>query len=42
LTDYILRPAAVADLQEAYDWYEQEREGLGERFLREVWAIAPG
>lgn len=24
---------AVADMQEAYDWYEQQQEGLGNRFL---------
>lgn len=32
----ILRPALVADLKAAHVWYEGEREGLGEEFLREV------
>jgi len=36
LTDFILRPAAVGDLREAYAWYEKERAGLGQEFLREV------
>ncbi|MDP9048844.1 MAG: type II toxin-antitoxin system RelE/ParE family toxin [Bacteroidota bacterium] len=27
---------AAADLQEAYDWYEEQSIGLGERFIREV------
>jgi len=32
----ILRPAAEADLQEAYDWYEERERGLGAEFLRRV------
>jgi hypothetical protein len=28
--------AAITDLQEAYDWYEEQSLGLGERFIREV------
>ena len=28
-----IRPAAKADLQQARDWYEQRREGLGDEFL---------
>ena len=31
-----LRPDAAEDLAEACDWYESEREGLGERFLASV------
>ncbi|HVS90542.1 MAG TPA: type II toxin-antitoxin system RelE/ParE family toxin [Mucilaginibacter sp.] len=27
---------ATADLQEAFDWYEEQSQGLGERFIREV------
>ncbi len=27
---------ATADLQESYDWYEEQSFGLGERFAREV------
>ncbi len=32
----ILRPAAAADLEEAYRWYEGQREGLGEELLATV------
>ena len=32
----ILRPAAAADLEQAYRWYEAQREGLGEEFLATV------
>jgi len=28
--------AAQDDLQESYDWYEKQRQGLGEEFLDEV------
>ena len=28
-----LRPIARAELQQAYTWYEEQREGLGEDFL---------
>jgi toxin ParE1/3/4 len=27
---------ATADLQEGYDWYEEQSIGLGDRFIREV------
>ena len=27
---------ATADIQESYDWYEEQSIGLGERFVREV------
>ena len=30
------RPAAEADLQHAYDWYEERRPSLGVEFMREV------
>lgn len=30
----ILQPAAEADLQEAYEWYEQREMGLGSEFVR--------
>lgn len=36
---YVLRPAAVADLRRAHAWYEKERQGLGEEFLRQVHAV---
>ena len=32
----ILRPAASADLEEAYAWYEGQRRGLGDEFRDEV------
>ncbi len=31
-----LRPAATAEIQTAYEWYEQQRQGLGSEFLQEV------
>ena len=30
----IVRPAAAADIEDAYQWYELQRPGLGEEFLR--------
>ena len=32
----VVRPAAAADLDEAFLWYEAQREGLGEEFLNAV------
>ena len=32
----IIRPRAEADLQEAREWYETQRPGLGDEFLLEV------
>jgi plasmid stabilization system protein ParE len=29
----IVRPAAAADIERAYEWYESQRRGLGEEFL---------
>ncbi len=34
--DLILRPAAAADVEEAFSWYEHQRLGLGEEFLEAV------
>jgi toxin ParE1/3/4 len=31
--DIILVPEAVADVAEAYDWYERQQVGLGDEFL---------
>ncbi len=31
-----ISPDAEDDIQEAYDWYERKRRGLGERFLRNL------
>jgi plasmid stabilization system protein ParE len=30
---FIVRPAAAADMDEAYSWYEAQRPGLGAEFL---------
>jgi plasmid stabilization system protein ParE len=32
----IFRPAAAADVEDAYRWYEGKRTGLGDEFLAEV------
>jgi hypothetical protein len=29
----VIRPAAALDIEDAYDWYESQRPGLGEEFL---------
>ena len=34
--ELILRPAAAADVEEAFSWYERQRPGLGEEFLEKV------
>ena len=31
-----IRPLAVIEILEAYDWYELQREGLGMEFLQEL------
>ena len=36
---HIYRPAAAADIDDAYAWYERERRSLGEEFLTEVNAV---
>jgi plasmid stabilization system protein ParE len=33
VTRVIVRPAAAADIEDAYQWYESQRLGLGEEFL---------
>jgi plasmid stabilization system protein ParE len=33
----VLRPAAAADIEDAYQWYESQRPGLGEEFLAALW-----
>ncbi|HKH49189.1 MAG TPA: type II toxin-antitoxin system RelE/ParE family toxin [Thermoanaerobaculia bacterium] len=38
--NYAYRPAAAADIDRAYAWYEKERKELGEEFLAEVYATA--
>ena len=32
----VIRPAAAADIDEAFEWYENRREGLGREFLEAV------
>jgi plasmid stabilization system protein ParE len=32
----IYRPEAAADVRAAFEWYEDQREGLGEEFLVEL------
>ena len=34
----LFRPAAAADVEDAYAWYEGQRIGLGEEFLAELGA----
>jgi plasmid stabilization system protein ParE len=36
LKSLLLRPAAAADLEEAWLWYEKQRTGLGNEFLEEA------
>jgi plasmid stabilization system protein ParE len=36
LKSLIYRPEAAADVRAAFDWYEQQREGLGAEFLAEL------
>ena len=36
MTKLLVRPAAAADIDEAYRWYERQRVGLGEEFLSAV------
>src|SRR5476649_347668 len=34
--NFAIRPLAVQDMQEAFDWYEQQKPGLGGEFLENV------
>lgn len=36
MTRLLVRPAAAADIEGAYQWYERQRVGLGEEFLTSV------
>ena len=36
MSQLLVRPAAAADIEEAYLWYEKQRTGLGEEFLDAV------
>ena len=33
MTRVAVRPAAAADIEDAYHWYESRQQGLGEEFL---------
>ena len=33
MTPVVVRPAAAADIEEAFVWYEGRRPGLGDEFL---------
>lgn len=33
---WLLTPLAESDIAEAYEWYEGQSEGLGERFIQSV------
>ena len=35
----IFRPAAAADVEDAYRWYEDQRAGLGDEFLAAVSSV---
>ena len=32
----VLLPAAKRDVKKAYEWYEEQKSGLGDRFLERV------
>ncbi|WP_082915168.1 type II toxin-antitoxin system RelE/ParE family toxin [Arachidicoccus ginsenosidimutans] len=32
----VLQSEAISDMQDAYDWYEEQRTGLGNEFVEEV------
>jgi plasmid stabilization system protein ParE len=38
----VFRPAAAADIEEAFLWYERQRPGLGEEFLAAVQSAVDG
>jgi hypothetical protein len=38
----IVRPEAKAEVQAAFDWYEEQSEGLGFEFLRTIDACLAG
>lgn len=38
----LVRPEAEAEVQEAFDWYEEQSEGLGLEFLRAIEACLSG
>lgn len=36
MRDILLKPRAEAEVEEAYQWYEERREGLGSDFLLSI------
>lgn len=36
MTSLIFRPAAAADVEDSFLWYESQRPGLGDEYLAEV------
>lgn len=36
MTSVIFRPAAAADVEDAFLWYESQRPGLGDEYLDEI------
>ena len=38
----LVRPEAEAEVQQAFDWYEEQSEGLGLEFLRAIEACLAG
>ncbi len=38
----LVRPEAEAEVQQAFDWYEEQSEGLGLEFLRMIEACLAG
>lgn len=36
MTPLVLRDLAERDLEEAYDWYESQRQGLGDQFTSAI------
>ena len=42
MTPILVRPAAAADIDEAFLWYERKRPGLGEEFLAALQAAIQG
>ena len=38
----IVRPEAEAEVQQAFDWYQEQSEGLGLEFLRAIEACLSG
>jgi len=42
VTPIVVRPAAAADIDEAFVWYERRRPGLGDEFLAAIQSSLEG